>query len=256
MEGIETPAAKFELARAHAIMQKLQPRKNRDHVQQAIATLEDLVDSNDATPQHQLLLARCLSCQFLPNQKCATRERALYILEQLVCDYPEAPEYRYELGRIYSEAQLCCISDGESMLEAQQKADKATKPFDFAYVDVPRYVELKADIFQRLAKAWQAKDETKLAADFYQKAIDKERLLYSSDKLDGQRARHGNRLAEYHILRATTLKSMDVDAAKLELEAAMQILTPLKNDSTNGEIAKSSELLTSAQQQYEQLTGV
>ena len=49
---------------------------------------------------------------------------------------------------------------------------------------------------------------------------------------------------------------MDVDAAKLELEAAMQILTPLKNDSTNGEIAKSSELLTSAQQQYEQLTGV
>ena len=133
------------------------------------------------------------------------------------------------------------------MLEAQRLADQATQPFDFGYEEVPRYVELKADIFQRLAKALHAKTQPVAAAEYYQKAIDKELLLYNSDKLLNQRPRHGNRLAQFYIRRAKTLEGVDVEAARRDLQLAIEILMPLTSDVTNDSVTKSSELLTQAQ---------
>jgi tetratricopeptide (TPR) repeat protein len=206
----------------------------------AISTLEDLVNSDQGKPHYSLFLARCLSCRFVPGKKCETRARAQEILERLVEKYPSSPDYRYELGCIYSKNIGCC-PESEQML---RKADEVTRLLDVSYPNIPTYVKLKSHIYYSLAKSLRVQGRLEEAEQYYSRAIEKAQVLLA---LESSSPWHGNRLASFHIRRSEVLLELDdPNGARQSLGQAIGILEPLASDIENASFDRSSELLNDA----------
>ncbi len=207
----QTDDAQFELARSLHLLYMAERRclwknkhKKKDHgevmndehqylLADAETLLTSLVQRQPNTPEYSFLLARCYrtkSEQFRKgSDSLASSQEAIDILERLVSEFPDVPDYRFELGDLYSSLVFRKLySKGwhntEWTPELRQNAEEqllaaldVTNDLDLTHPNIPQYLMLKSRLHHTYAKVLKDSDRVADAERQYRRAIEKQRLV-------------------------------------------------------------------------------
>ena len=181
-------------------------------------------------------------------------QQAIEILEQLVRELPDVPDYRFELGDLYSSMVARQLySHGwrrtEWTPEVLQDAEEnlmsgldVTKDLDVTHPNIPRYLMLKARLHHTYAKVLNETNRLADAERQYQRAIEKQRLVV---RHAGDGHHHEIFLARYRFELAEVLFKLGQTAeARTALESLNGELEALLDDPASclgGRSQKSAE---------------
>ena len=143
-----------------------------DHLQEAIALLEELQQQYPSVPEYRRLLALCYR-ERSPGLASADIHRAVEILETLCRDFPDSPDYRYDLSETYAMISMRgAFSSLEEARQAEERlrtALRISQELTSVHINVPEYLASQARIQQRLgtvlrlrAKLEQGQQQKKL----------------------------------------------------------------------------------------------
>lgn len=157
-------------------------------ISRAIEILEDLVERNPDNAVYKSSLAQSYRVDMIrarfhrsddgEQEGAEPADRALEILMGLTGDYPDDPQYRYEL------ADVLCMSvrwqrdlDFEERASRIKQAAKICAALTLAYPQVPSYQALAAVAERRTASIHRRNDDLEEALQSYQDAADTYRQL-------------------------------------------------------------------------------
>lgn len=131
------------------------------HNRIATGLLIQLVVSNDGNPDYKLLLALCHREAHAHGLEARQRdERAIAVLEELHKDYPDVPQYAFELSETYSRIHFS-MRDEEvgyeeyaAYPEAEERlrmAQRIANSLSVKQPNIPQYSQLQPIIYWKLA---------------------------------------------------------------------------------------------------------
>jgi serine/threonine protein kinase len=188
-----------------------QPPENNDrqerfrHFAQAIAILEKLKTESPNVARYRFLLALCLreSSQQRSEGINGTLNRACELLEELVEEYPELPEYRLALAESYAhsasrpermrpvEIELAETSLAMAAEHARQLVEE--------HPTVPAYTNSLVHILSRLAMTQERHAEEFYGPEHRTLMSDAERNLRSALELQESLVRREPNVATFHL---------------------------------------------------------
>ena len=191
-----TEAERFELARSLYLLHlanRRHDRKETDNLHRAETILGQLDQRPSNRPEIQFLLARCLLAH---RTACSdngalneNQAKAISILETLVNQSPDNPEYQFELGDTFRSIEFHEYRrHGKTAREEKQlaksvarlrRALEVTANLDVKHPNIPQYNRCKKRLHHLLAAALYEQKYFGEAADEYLKAIDKQKLVVS-----------------------------------------------------------------------------
>ena len=159
----------------------------RGHLQAAVSILEDLTSSSPENPRHLRLLALCYreNARQLGRRDREASEQSLRkatrILEKLAEDYPEVPDYRYELAETYGLRPPPGRGPGIGRLapddDGLEKALEISEDLVSEHPRVPDYQALHARLLHRRAMTLSRSGRGREALDFLQEATEMQASL-------------------------------------------------------------------------------
>ena len=167
---------------------------------------------------YRLLLAKCFLFDrdfSRGDETSSNTKQAIGILDSLVKQYPDRPEFQYELGRtllrrnrhVTSMRRDRRLSDKGKLTEANnelQRALDATIDLEVNHPNIPKYYQLKKELNECLAHVLQVKGDITESDSRFERAIQMQRLLIAHAEapelhrpwLCFLQIRHGNLLVD------------------------------------------------------------
>jgi serine/threonine protein kinase len=240
------PEARYERARSLYLLFLAQQGSRRrtterqanqnslQHLRQASMMLTELVDDHPGVPEYRFLLARChlatcadRACDAERSSGC--QQDAIHILEKLVREFPDVPDYRSELGDAYAARDYRRLwshrrrdSDGSPIAlvesaERLQRALLATQDIEVNHPNIPQYQMLKSRLHATLATIYRDQGRLPDAAREFATAIEKQQQVV---RLDRKSPEHRLWQARIELLLAATLRDLDrADQARAKVQS-------------------------------------
>ena len=187
-------------------------------LEEAQTILTQLLEEAPEQADYRLLLAKCqlFSRDFSRGDETSSNtKRAIGILDRLVEQHPDRPEFRYELGRTFLKRNRYVssmrrgrhLSDEGKLAEANnelQRALDATIDLEVNHPNIPKYYQLKKELNECLAHVLQVKGDLAESDTHFERAIQMQRLLIAHAEtpelhrpwLCFLQIRHGNLLVD------------------------------------------------------------
>lgn len=192
----------FELARSLYLLY-VSERRNRKRraaddqiLDRAKGILSRLQEAHPGRPEYRFLFARCL----LANRSdCGAngalndeQAMAINMLETLVTQSPENPDYQFELGDTYRSIEYHeykkhkvtgrDASQLSKSISRLRRGIALTANLEIRHPNIPQYNLLKKRLHHLLATALRDQGDLVEAADEYQRALEKQKLLLSQSR--------------------------------------------------------------------------
>jgi tetratricopeptide (TPR) repeat protein/tRNA A-37 threonylcarbamoyl transferase component Bud32 len=205
-------AARFELARTHALLGGVLARTGRldgaeQHYRDGLDMLTCLRAEDRANPDYRLVQARAHRALYFVlwfrgryPEAWAARWRAIAVMHRLAEDFPAVPDYRYELGEVL--IQLVAGGGGprhDGSAERQlRRAVGLARELAAAFPAVPQYQALHGRSLQRLGAFLQASGRGDEAEPLHRDAVALHHALVSRFPS----------VPSYHLYRADACRSL------------------------------------------------
>lgn len=158
------------------------------HLERAQEILARLRNRSPDRPDYDLLLARCLLATqnpFEPTESQNERIQAISILEKLVRQYPENPDYQFELGQVYQWIERPSVwtkhkRNEKELAEAEERLRNAleiTVDLESLHPNIPKYYMLKKELHEFLGKVLAEQGNFTEADGEYRRAIQLQRMM-------------------------------------------------------------------------------
>jgi len=139
------------------------------HLHQAVDLLQGLLENSPSVPEYRRLLAQCfremVATPFAPRNhrdSSVTLQRATEILEEVVEDFPDVADYRYDLCEIYARSgSWWSVPNADDLAlteERLQTAMKMSKRLVAEHPNVPDYATLRTQILSRYGELMRRSD--------------------------------------------------------------------------------------------------
>lgn len=191
---------------------------NANSLAKAQNILTQLLDETPQNADYKLLLAKCLLFErhFKRRRESSSdSERAVGMLNDLVEQNPDRPEFQYELGRVLLNQNRYITSlrlgrhrpDGEQLTKSKselQRALDATVDLEVNHPNIPKYYQLKKELNECSAFVLHMLGEVAESDTRFARATQMQRLLiaHSEDQERHQpwlyflQVRHGHMLVD------------------------------------------------------------
>ena len=204
------------------------------YMMRATKLLDSLIQKQANNPDYRHLMALCflemsqgpgeLRPDEAPSPKEA-REKATAMIRDLVKDYPESPEYRYELSEVYAAVDPHDLSnndaDNGTTIENLKKALDISLKLVSEHPNVPKYASDQVHIFHKLAHIQRR----------YENGREAERNLRAALTVQEGLAKRFPGVAQYAMWHARIAQSLaetihrtNEDEARELIETAIKIL--------------------------------
>ena len=175
------------------------------HFSQAIAILEKLTTDEPGVARYRFLLALCLreTSQQTNGGINATLNRACKLLEALVNEYPELPEYRLALAESYAHAENRPEEMGPEDIELAEAslamAAEHARQLVEEHPTVPAYTNSLIHILSRLASTQERHAQEFYRSEHRTLMSEAERNLRSALELQESLVRREPNVATFHL---------------------------------------------------------
>ena len=176
------PEFTFQLAITHSNLGAVQWRMHRgeesaDNHRRAILLLEGLTEEDQLSARYRLTLARAYANYFQLVAQCndhiyagEIRRSATELLEELVHDYPDVPDYQCELSELLTMAIQVSGSSDQSKLRLSKRAVQLSEHLNQQFPEIPRYQMALANALSAYAIGLRS-DNSELALESHQRAV-------------------------------------------------------------------------------------
>jgi serine/threonine protein kinase len=136
----------------------------QQHVQKAVDLLQALLEQSPSAPEYRRLLAQCYRAMAAPpfaprreGESLASLQQATKILEELVKDFPDVADYRYDLCQIYTMPRFRWSGVRKDVRpgteERLQLALSMSERLVAEHPHVPDYAALRVQVLSQHAEA-------------------------------------------------------------------------------------------------------
>lgn len=230
-------------------------RERFSHFAKAIDILEKLTTEAPDVARYRFLLASCLreTSQLGDEGVNATLNRACKLLESLVAEYPERPEYRLALAESYARAEgrpeQMRPEDMEMAEASLAMAAEHARQLVEEHPTVPAYTNSLVHIVSRLATIQERHAQEFYGAEHRTLMSEAERNLRSALELQESLVRREPNVATFHIWSARFRNSIArmlrqqgrMDEARQMSEYAIERLA--EYPTSTGNVATSAETM-------------
>lgn len=197
-----TDEEKFELATSLYLLygaewhQQFSSRRHRGdrqkldtvHLDRAADILADLKRKNPRRADYDLWIARCLLTRHRSGEgRQAARVQAIEILEGLIEQFPENPDYQYELGNLYYSIEKWngwksrwreFDEERLALSEANlRKGLEATLGLEIQHPNIPQYYLLKKQLYENLGDVLRVQERFAEAEGQIERSMQMQRML-------------------------------------------------------------------------------
>ena len=230
-------------------------QKRRQHFSDAIALLEELATEAPDVARYRFLLALCLreNSQHGDGEMAPELNRACRLLEALVDQYADRPEYRLALAESY--AQVEGGPNNHQPADARQAETSLAMAAEHArqlveeHPTVPAYTNSLVHICGRLASVQERRAQNAFGQEYRSLMSEAERNLRSALELQESLIRREPNITAYHLWAARFRNSISrmlrqqgrMDESRQMSEYAIERLADCPTSS--GDLATCAEIL-------------
>ncbi|MCK5174439.1 MAG: serine/threonine protein kinase, partial [Planctomycetes bacterium] len=226
------------------------------HLQTAIEIMEGLLAEDADNPDYHLITALChrnMSSMFSqgdPYVAGGSLTTATVILEKLVVDHPEMPDYRYHLAETYATFDLKEDLSESSYQVIEDRLNKAlaiSEGLSAEYPDIPHYTVSQAHIYHHTGTIMQRTLRWDEAERNYQKSA---RLYKALVGRFPDTVSYKVRLAAFRLTLANLLvRDQRLAEVRSILKDSIKMLSEIPSSSSNRQAV--DELLAQTRQAFE-----